>query len=147
MVKNIKTILIILAILFTVSGFSQKPSQKIAKKILSAISEQEKSWNNGDIKDYMKYYYNADSLQFITKNGINFGWQTTLDNYLKTFPDRQTMGILYFSEINLTRINCKTVVVSAKWQLQRENDSPGGWFTQVWKKIKGKWFIIIDHTS
>ncbi len=149
MVKKYKIILFLFAFLInaTAVSYSQKPSQKVIKKILAAISNQEKSWNNGSIKDYMNYYYNSDSLQFITKLGITYGWQTTLDNYLKTFPDKQTMGILYFSDIKLTRIDSKTVVVSAKWQLQRENDSPGGWFTQIWKKTKGKWLIIIDHTS
>lgn len=147
MVNKLKYTILSLLLFLIVAGYSQKPSAKNCKLILNAISEQEKAWNNGSIDDYMAYYHNSDSLQFITKNGVTYGWQATLDNYKKTFPTPQIMGILYFSNITLTKIDKELVVVSAKWQLQRESDNPGGWFTQVWKKINGKWLIIIDHTS
>jgi len=41
------------------------------------MNEQEKSWNSGDIDDFMSKYWNDDSLIFIGKSGINYGWKKT----------------------------------------------------------------------
>ena len=39
------------------------------------MKEQEKSWNMGSIDDFMDKYWNDDSLIFISKSGINYGWE------------------------------------------------------------------------
>jgi len=33
------------------------------------------------------------------------------------------------------------------WVLERENDRPEGHFLLIWRKIEGKWKIVVDHTS
>ena len=43
--------------------------------------KQQHSWNNGNIEEFMSFYWNNDSLMFIAKNVFQYGWQTTLDNY------------------------------------------------------------------
>src|SRR5690606_40403736 len=59
--------------------------------ILDVMSQQEQDWNNGDIDAFMKGYWRSDSLMFVGKNGIKYGWQTTLENYKKSYPDKSTM--------------------------------------------------------
>jgi hypothetical protein len=34
---------------------------------------------------------------FIGKSGITYGWQKTLDNYKKGYPDKEAMGKLHFT--------------------------------------------------
>ena len=51
------------------------------EKILAVMDMQEKAWSNGDIDTFMQGYWQSDSLMFVGKNGIKYGWQTTLDNY------------------------------------------------------------------
>jgi hypothetical protein len=47
-------------------------------------------------KEYMQGYLKSDSLVFVSKNGPKYGWDNTLNNYLKSYPDRSAMGNLTF---------------------------------------------------
>ena len=116
------------------------------QEILAVMQMQEKAWNNGNIGEFMQGYWQSDSLMFIGKNGIKYGWQTTLRNYKKSYPDKAAMGKLKFEIIKL-EINNDAAYMLGKWSLVRENDKPNGYFTLYWKKIEGKWVITIDHTS
>lgn len=120
-----------------------KEDEKIIKEVMQM---QEQAWNKGDIEKFMQGYWQSDSLMFIGKNGIKYGWQTTLENYKKSYPDKATMGELKFEIIKL-EINNDAAYMLGKWNLERKEDNPNGYFTLYWKKIEGKWLITIDHTS
>lgn len=114
--------------------------------IKAVMQMQEEAWNSGNIKQFMQGYWQSDSLMFIGKNGIKYSWQTTLDNYKTSYPDKAAMGKLRFEIIKL-EINGESAYMLGKWNLVRETDNPNGYFTLYWKKIEGKWVISIDHTS
>lgn len=114
--------------------------------ILKVMHQQEQDWNNGDIEAFMQGYWQSDSLMFIGKNGIKYGWQTTLDNYKKSYPDKAAMGKLTFEILKLEQSN-NTAYMLGKWSLVRNEDNPNGYFTLYWKKINDNWVITIDHTS
>jgi hypothetical protein len=115
--------------------------------IMKNMKAQETCWNKGDVEGYMAYYWNSDSLKFIGKSGITYGWKTTLEHYKKSYPDKATMGTLTFSDIKIKWIKRKLVMVTGSWKLSREKDTLSGYYSLFWKKIKHKWYIIIDHTS
>ena len=125
--------------------FSQKSSSDI-DLVLKHMKTQEDSWNEGKIESFMNYYWKSDSLKFIGKKGITYGWQQTLDNYLKSYPDKATMGILKFSIKEATQLSAESIYIIGSWELQKEKPV-GGYFTLLWKKIEGKWVIVSDHTS
>jgi len=114
--------------------------------ILQVMSQQEQDWNNGNIDAFMQGYWQSDSLMFVGKNGIKYGWQTTLENYKKSYPDKSTMGNLSFA-IEKLEVENQTAFMLGKWNITRESDNIGGYFTLYWKKIDGKWVIVLDHTS
>ncbi|MDG1477633.1 MAG: nuclear transport factor 2 family protein [Vicingaceae bacterium] len=116
------------------------------KEILNVMQMQEEAWSNGDINAFMEGYWQSDSLMFVGKNGIKYGWETTRNNYKKSYPDKRTMGKLEFNIIKL-EVNGNSAFMLGKWSLVRENDNPNGHFALYWKKINGKWLITIDHTS
>ena len=113
------------------------------------MMKQQRSWNEGNIEEFMSFYWNNDSLMFIGKNGINYGWQTTLDNYQKNYSNKQEMG-----ELNFTNLHCKALSeqyyqIAGKWKLIR-NDSLGnlsGFYSLLWKKMNNHWVIVYDHTN
>lgn len=116
------------------------------QEILAVMDMQEKAWNNGNLDKFMHGYWQSDSLMFIGKNGIKFGWKSTFDNYKKSYPDKTTMGKLKFETIKL-EISGDVAYMLGKWSLERAADNPNGYFTLYWKKINNKWVITIDHTS
>lgn len=140
-----KTLIFIFGLIYSLSSSSQISSNE-ERMIVKNMQAQEKCWNNGDIKGFMQYYWNSDSLQFVGSRGITFGWQKTLDNYLKSYPSREAMGILSFTILETKLISQNYAHVIGKWDLKREKPA-GGYFTLLWKKIDGKWFIVVDHTS
>lgn len=125
------------------SGFAQKKSE-----IMEVLNRQQENWNKGDIETFMQDYWKSDELKFIGKNGVVKGWNATLDRYLKSYPDRATMGQLKFDIKEIDFHSKKSAWVLGQWQLTRpEKGDLGGFFTLIFKKIDGKWVIVSDHTS
>ncbi len=141
-----KNLLVLVIILLTNKSFSQT-GNNMRLTIEKIMHEQEVSWNNGDIDGFMLSYWNNDSLKFIGKNGIKYGWKNTLENYKKSYPDKATMGELTFSIISVEVLSENSCYVIGKWNLKREKGDIGGYYTLLWKKVDSKWVIVIDHTS
>ncbi len=140
-----KTLLLSLALLFFIAvSFAQN---KPADIIENSLAAQQISWNKGDIDAFMTYYWKSDSLLFLGKSGPTYGWQNTLNNYKKGYPDKATMGSLDFKILKIEKLSKKTYQVVGKWHLSRVKDEVGGYFTLLWKKINGQWVIVQDHTS
>ena len=57
------------------------------------------------------------------------------------------MGQLKFQVVSAEKLSRKVILLVGKWDLDREIGDIGGIFTLLFKKIKGKWWIIADHTS
>lgn len=127
---------------------AQAPSNKATEAVKSLLNRQMKDWNKGDIEAFMEGYWKSEKLQFIGSRGVTYGWDKTLENYEKSYPDRATMGELSFDLIDVTQQSRKVVSVTGKFYLKRESmDDAKGHFLLIVKKIRGKWLIIADHTS
>lgn len=117
------------------------------EQLLFMMESQEKCWNEGNIECFMEGYWPSDSLMFIGKDGITYGYDNTLERYKKNYPDRAAMGKLDFEIISLERLSPEAYHMVGKWQLEREQDDLGGHFTLVFKKMDGQWYIVKDHSS
>ena len=115
--------------------------------ILKVLHTQQLAWNRGDIDDFMQGYWKSDSLLFVGKEAPTYGWQTTLDHYKKTYPDKAAMGQLTFDILKVQLLDKTNAFVLGAWHLKREQDAPGGYFTLLLRKIKGKWKVVADHSS
>jgi ketosteroid isomerase-like protein len=115
--------------------------------IRQVMHNQQEAWNRADIEAFMEGYWKSDSLKFIGRNGITYGWQTTLDNYKKSYPTPEAMGKLTFTILALDILSETSAFMIGRWHLKRATDEPGGHFTLLWRKISGKWVIVADHTS
>jgi len=141
--------LILFCLLWT-SAYAQKKSMpKVSdqEQIQKVMDMQVAAWNEGNIDKFMEGYWNSDSLTFVGKNGVTYGWKQTHANYKKNYPDKETMGKLVFTIIKKEKLGPENYLVIGKWHLQRSKDEVGGHFSLTWKKIKGRWLIISDHTS
>lgn len=129
----------------TLSAQAIKPHDRAA--ILEVMRLQEQAWNAGNLEGFMEGYWRSDSLRFIGSRGITYGWQPTLDNYKKGYPDRAAMGKLTFTILRVEGMGKRCAHVTGQWHLQRAADAPQGYFTLVWRKVGGKWVIVADHSS
>ena len=120
---------------------------KDAKAILQLLDRQEKSWNQGDINQFMNGYWENDSLVFVGKNGLTYGYNNTLANYKKNYPLNTYMGKLKFTIISMKALGSQFYSIIGKWELTRTVGNLSGHYTLLLKKINGDWKIISDHSS
>ena len=95
----------------------------------------------------MQTYWKNDSLMFIGKSGVRFGWQETLNNYKKGYPDTTAMGKLAFDIITVKKLSSEYYYVVGKWMLKRTIGDLSGHYDLLLRKINDKWYIIADHSS
>lgn len=123
---------------------SQSKEEKEIRRLLAVQTE---CWNRGDIEGFMQTYWKNDSLLFIGKSGVHFGWQETLNNYKKGYPDTTAMGKLSFDILIVKKLSSEYYYVVGKWMLKRSMGDLSGHYDLLLRKIKGKWYIIADHSS
>ena len=140
-----KKILTFLFLAVVTSAQAQMLTDKQA--ILNVLEQQRGDWNKGDVEAYMQGYWKSDSLLFVGKNGPTYGWQKTLDNYKKGYPDKAAMGFLTFGIKKVELITKDRAFVLGSWHLKREKDELKGYFTLLLRKIEGVWKVVVDHSS
>ncbi|HXJ92741.1 MAG TPA: nuclear transport factor 2 family protein [Terriglobia bacterium] len=115
--------------------------------VRALLKKQVADWNRGDVTAFMRGYWKSPETEFVGTDGIMRGWQNVLDRYRKTYPDRASMGHLDFTNLEVTVLGPEAALAVGHWQLKRQNDTPGGVFTLVFRKFPEGWRIINDHTS
>jgi ketosteroid isomerase-like protein len=135
---------LLMSISVTALAQTKDKDETIIRKILD---DQTTAWNRGDIENFMQGYWQSDSLLFVGKSGVTNGWKQTLANYKKGYPDTAAMGKLDFNILQVKRLSGIYFSVVGKWHLTRSIGDLSGHYTLLFKKIKGKWVIIQDHSS
>ncbi|HXM35426.1 MAG TPA: DUF4440 domain-containing protein [Pyrinomonadaceae bacterium] len=125
----------------------KKPEAKPEAAIRAVIEAQRDAWNRGDILGYMKGYQQSDETVFVSGDNVTRGWRTVLEHYQKSYDSREKMGVLAFSELEITMLADDAAVVVGRWHLKRAKDEPHGRFTLIFVKTHHGWKIIHDHTS
>ncbi|HKP32115.1 MAG TPA: nuclear transport factor 2 family protein [Chitinophagaceae bacterium] len=120
---------------------------KDQKEILNILKTQTEAWNRGDIDAFMHGYWESDSLKFIGKSGVTYGYKATLDRYKKNYYDTAQMGKLAFDLIEVKQLSPEYYFVVGKWSLKRSVGDVGGLYTLLFRKIHGRWVIVVDHSS
>jgi hypothetical protein len=139
-----KILLCFYSLIIAFSCAAQSPDEQSIRLVLS---NQSVAWNRGDRESFMMGYWKNDSLMFIGKSGVTYGWNNTLANYKKGYPDTAAMGKLSFSILFVKRLSSEYFHVTGKWFLKRSIGDLDGHFTLLFRKINGKWVIISDHSS
>ena len=136
---------LLIILLFTFSTVHSQNKDEAA--IRQLLEKQNAAWNRGDIDTFMQGYWNNDSLKFVGKSGITYGYKKTLEGYKRGYPDTATMGKLEFTLMHVERLSPEYYQVVGKWHLKRSIGDVGGYYTLLFRKIKGTWMIVCDHTS
>jgi ketosteroid isomerase-like protein len=139
-----KSIVLFFSLLFCIASQAQTSEEKGIRKLLAVQTE---CWNKGDLEGFMQTYWKSDSLMFIGKNGVQWGWRKTLENYKKGYPDTAAMGKLSFQILQVKKLSPEYYFVVGKWMLARSIGDLSGHYNLLFRKIKGKWVIVADHSS
>ena len=122
-------------------------SDEQAQSIRAVLSAQQTAWNRGDIPAFLAGYWNSPELTFAGSDGIVRGYEGLLARYRKSYPDRQTMGALDFSGLEIRSLGPTAALVLGRWHLNRQAGDVGGVFSLVFQRFPDGWRIVHDHTS
>lgn len=126
----------------------QKELSKERRTILQILDRQTVDWNSGRVDKFMNGYWPSDSLTFVGKAGVTYGYQATLANYKKRYPTRASMGTLKFDILQLDFPSPGVAYVIGAFHLTRPKiGDADGHFTLLWRKINNRWLIVSDHSN
>ncbi|PYS83816.1 MAG: DUF4440 domain-containing protein [Acidobacteria bacterium] len=152
MKRHLLSTFVVMMLLVGIQTWASAPqaAAKYAKTeaaIRAVLDAQAAAWNRGDLEGYMDGYDRSPNTEFVSGDRINRGWQAVLDRYKKSYDSREKMGVLTFSELEITVLSKDAALVLGRWRLKRANDEPHGTFSLLFRKTKAGWRIVHDHSS
>jgi uncharacterized protein (TIGR02246 family) len=121
-----------------------------ADEVRAVIENSEEAWNRGDLSAFASAYEDSPDTTFIGREVTRGGTQAILERYRRTYPTRDAMGKLAFSEIEIRTLAPDMAPAIGKDELKRTVAAGGdvsGRFTLILRKSAAGWKIIYDHSS
>ena len=118
-----------------------------AAAVRAILDAQQSAWNEGKVDVFLEGYWKSDGLTFSGSQGIARGFAAVQERYHRSYPDRQAMGKLDFTGLEVRLLNPDAALVLGHWHLTREKGDIGGVFSLVFQRFPEGWRIIHDHTS
>ena len=119
-------------------------------EIRAMLKNSEAVWNRGDLVTFVTDYEDSPDTTFVGKEVVRGGREAILARYRRSYPTRDAMGTLTFSEIEVRSLAPGVALATGKYSLKRNSQGGGdatGRFSLVLKKTKDGWKIIHDHSS
>ena len=115
--------------------------------ILDTIQRMEAAWNRGDFRGYMAGFKYPDVV-FVSGGKFQAGWQGTLDHYVRDYggsPERR--GKLHFYNMKVDVLSPDAAMLIGQYRLVRGSRVTEGVNTRLFRKVRGKWLITMNHVS
>ncbi len=115
--------------------------------IREVLDTQQAAWNRGDLHAFMQGY---DKDAVFVGDAIQRGSAEVLARYLKRYPNREAMGKLTFSDLEVHLLDAGHAYVIGRFRLERSAAGGGtasGLYTLLFRNTSAGWTIILDHTS
>jgi uncharacterized protein (TIGR02246 family) len=153
--ETFSLIVIPFVLCLSISANAQTSRETRSKAAVRAVLDaQAAAWNRGDVDGYMDGYDRSPNTEFVSGDTITRGWQQVLDRYKQRYDTRDKMGVLTFSDLEITILSNDAALVLGRWRLQRvispsqrTDGEPHGTFTLLFRKRSTGWRIVHDHTS
>ena len=115
--------------------------------ILDKIHHMEDAWNQGDFRGYMAGFKNPDVV-FVSGGKFQQGWQGTLDHYVRDYGgSAERRGHLHFYNMKVDLLAPDAAMLIGQYRLERGPRVTEGVNTRLFRKIRGRWLITMNHVS
>jgi uncharacterized protein (TIGR02246 family) len=118
--------------------------------IRKMMTDSAEAWNRGDLPAFASYYEDSPETTFMGKTIVRGGTKAILERYQKSYPTRDAMGTLTFSEMEVRPLAKGVVLVTGRFDLKRTTAGGGdtwGRYTVIVRDGPKGWKIIHDHSS
>ena len=111
--------------------------------VKAVLEQQASAWNRGDLEEFVKTY--AAETVFVKE--VSRGNKGVLERYKRSYPTREKMGTLTFSDMEVTMLGKDYASVLGRFHLELTPAGGGeakGIFTLLLRKTNGGWKITLD---
>lgn len=115
--------------------------------IVGTVHRMEQAWNRGDFRGYMAGFKNPDVV-FVSGGKFQNGWQGTLDHYVRDYGgSAERRGQLHFYNMKVDLLAPDAAMLIGQYRLKRGKRVTEGVNTRLFRKVRGKWLITMNHVS
>jgi hypothetical protein len=106
-------------------------------------------WNAHDIEKYMEAYWKSPELLVVIDAEEFNGWQQLHDYYASGYPDRNSMGLIEPTRIQVKLLKPDFALALAWWSVsfQTPKRPVVARTTMNLQNVDGAWKIVESHTS
>jgi ketosteroid isomerase-like protein len=127
-----------------------RTSTQLELDVVKILLKQEEAWNRGDLDAFADGYKNSPDTLFISSNQIQRGYDSMLASYHHNYPNRESMGTLAFSDLEVHPLVDNSAICLGRYHLDRPKKEGGnaeGMFSLILEKTPTGWKIVVDHTT
>jgi uncharacterized protein (TIGR02246 family) len=115
--------------------------------VLHTVARMEQAWNRGDFRGYMASFKSPDVV-FVSGGKFQQGWQGTLDHYVRDYGGSpQRRGRLHFYNMKVDLLAPDAAMLIGQYRLTRGARVTEGVNTRLFRKVRGKWLITMNHVT
>ena len=118
-----RLMLSLLLVTFTCGGVAHASTQD-ETAIRGVLDAQVAAWNRGDVVTFMQGYNNSPDTTFVGKT-IAHGFASILERYRTNYTDKEKMGQLTFSDLEVHPLDAHFAVVTGRYHLARSASAGG----------------------
>ena len=115
-------------------------------QIRAVITRMQDAWNLGDFDGYMRGFWNP-GVRFVSGGKLITGWQATLDHYKRDYATPEQRGRLTFCDLDIQMLAPDAAQLVGHYDLERPEHPQHGVNTRLFRKIGGRWVIVLNHVS
>jgi ketosteroid isomerase-like protein len=138
-----------LLLLLAVPAVAQKTSSAEDAGVRAVLTKQAVDWNRGDLDAFATGYKNSPDILFIGST-VRRGYDGMIASYRKNYPNKDAMGVLTFSNVEVHPLDARFATVLGNFHLERTAAGGGnadGYYSLVMEKTPAGWKIVLDHTT
>jgi uncharacterized protein (TIGR02246 family) len=121
-------------------------SEDARAQILAVVANMQDAWNRGDFDGYMQGFWNP-GVEFVSGGRIITGWQAVLDHYKRDYATPQQRGRLAFCDLDIQVLAPDAAQLVGHYDLERPDHPQHGVNTRLFRRIGGRWVIVLNHVS
>jgi uncharacterized protein (TIGR02246 family) len=117
--------------------------------VTKVVLAQEDAWNKGDLEAYLSHFKDAKDTEAILGGPVR-GLEAIRSAYHANFPNKEAMGTLEQSEVEVRELGPDFALATGKYRLTRSRHGGGdaqGTFTEIFQKTAAGWQLIFSETT
>ncbi len=117
--------------------------------VTKVVLAQENAWNKGDLDAYLDQFKQAEDTEAIL-NGPVRGVKAIRNAYHTSFPNREAMGTLEQSEVEVRELGPNFALALGHYRLIRSRKNGGdaeGNFTEIFEKTDSGWKLVFTENT